>query len=95
VNVNVNTNSNKQVFPKSPVELLKEKENDFSDLLPGHHALDPRVVVPTISQPTTARKEKQKLQTILDGLERGQGLSSHAGNLWEISEYVPPWMKGE
>jgi hypothetical protein len=93
-NANANANS-KRVFPKSPVEHLKEKENDFSDLLPGYHVLDHRgVVVP--SQQTMARKDKQKLQEILDRLERGQGdVSSHAGNLWEISDYVPLWMKGE
>jgi hypothetical protein len=101
VNVNThngNTNS-KHIFPKSPLELLKEKENDFSDLLPGYHALDPRVIVVPNSQPMTtiqmARKEKQKLQTILDGRESGHGVASYAGNLWELSDYVPSWMKGK
>jgi hypothetical protein len=38
--------------------------------------------------------EKKRLQTILDNIHVETG-RPYPGNLWEVSEYMPEWMKGE
>jgi hypothetical protein len=38
--------------------------------------------------------EKKRLQTILDNIHIETG-RPYSGDLWELSEYMPEWMKGE
>ena len=80
------------------------ERSDVERFLDGsQHALSPPQVrvqnrVPSNEQQSTTRKEqpkrRRKLQEKLDDVFLTTG-SPYQGDLWELSDYIPHWMKGK
>lgn len=72
----------------SPPVVTKEKKR-----LPVESKMEPIIKDVALDTSPVVTNEKKRLQTILDGIHIKTG-QPYSGDLWEVSEYIPEWMKG-